>query len=204
MFIDYQNMKLRLYPVIIFSLPIILIMGLMLANLRLTISLEKNPPEPLPPAAIVGLPNISELNHYPGKNIPQPLPTVKPPTNISVSKSTPTATRQLNSHSNAQHQGVLRISNLSDHPVRLALLAWQAEKKSYSQPAHWDFAPEEGGSNGLLLSLPEGSLKLQSADVLVAFAQDGSRRYWGPYIVGKTDLPIWNSKTTEWHLVLKP
>ncbi len=196
-------MKLRLYLIIIFSLPIILIVGLMLANLRLTISLEKNTPEPLPPEAIVGLPNISELNHYPGKNITQPLPTVKPPTNISASKSTPTATSKLNSD-NGQHQGLLRVSNLSDHPVRLALLAWQADKKSYNQPAHWDFAPEEGGGNGLLLSLPAGSLKLQPTDVLVAFAQDGSRRYWGPYIVGKTELPTWNSKTTEWQLVLKP
>jgi hypothetical protein len=45
---------------------------------------------------------------------------------------------------------------------------------------------------------------LQAGDVLVAFAQDGSRRYWGPYVVGKTTLPTWNTEQKEWSLVLQP
>jgi hypothetical protein len=62
----------------------------------------------------------------------------------------------------------------------------------------------EGGSQGLLLSLPQETLKLKKGDVLVAFAQDGSRQYWGPYVVGETPSPVWNQKQAEWQLVLKP
>jgi hypothetical protein len=108
-------------------------------------------------------------------------------------------------------QGTLRMSNQTDQPVRLALLARQFKGKSsasskinYDIPAHWDFAPQEGSSKGLLLSLPNGNLKLEKGDILVAFAQDGSRRYWGPYVVGETSLPAWNSQTKEWLLVLSP
>jgi hypothetical protein len=62
----------------------------------------------------------------------------------------------------------------------------------------------EGGSQGLMLSLPQGNLKLKKGDILVAFAQDGSRLYWGPYIVGETPLPIWNQQKAEWQLILQP
>jgi hypothetical protein len=104
--------------------------------------------------------------------------------------------------------GALRISNQTDQPVRVALLATSASpsadgKPNYGEPAHWDFAPGEGSRQGLILSLPDGSLKLKKGDILVAFAQDGSRRYWGPYVVGQMPIPIWNSKTSEWQLILK-
>jgi hypothetical protein len=56
----------------------------------------------------------------------------------------------------------------------------------------------------LILSLPQGNLKLKQGDILVAFAQDGSRRYWGPYVVGETTAPILNRKTSEWQLILQP
>jgi hypothetical protein len=89
--------------------------------------------------------------------------------------------------------------------VRVALLAQNAadEQPNYLKPAHWDFAPGEGSRQGLILSLPDGDLKLKKGDILVAFAQDGSRRYWGPYVVGETTLPVRNSKS-EWQLILKP
>ena len=73
-----------------------------------------------------------------------------------------------------------------------------------SQPVHWDFEPGEGGYQGLILSLPQGDLDLETGDVLVAFAQDGSRRYWGPYVVGETPLPYWNEERSEWQLLLQP
>jgi hypothetical protein len=107
--------------------------------------------------------------------------------------------------------GSLRMSNQTNQPVRLALLARHssvknsaASKTKYNFPAHWDFAPQEGSQRGLILSLPEGNLKLEKGDILVAFAQDGSRRYWGPYIVGETSSPEWNSQTKEWQLLLTP
>jgi hypothetical protein len=106
--------------------------------------------------------------------------------------------------------GLLRMSNQTNQPVRLALLARQSGTKKakknpkFDIPAHWDFAPQEGSSQGLVLSLPQGNLKLEKGDILVAFAQDGSRRYWGPYVVGETSAPSWNAQTKEWQLVLTP
>jgi hypothetical protein len=116
----------------------------------------------------------------------------------------------------APKPGGLRVSNPTEHPVRVALLAQQPPANSaqasltptgkapvYGQPAHWDFAPGEGSAQGLALSLPEGNLQLKKGDVLVAFAQDGSRRYWGPYVIGETDQPLWNAQSSEWQLSLQ-
>lgn len=154
---------------------------------------------------------------------------VSPEKGISASLSTPatTSTNQVEhnikentypvlaerdkSASIAKNQGTLRMSNQTNQPVRLALLARQPVAKgsgtkqaNYDVPAHWDFAPQEGSEKGLILSLPQNNLKLEKGDILVAFAQDGSRRYWGPYVVGETQLPKWNSQNREWQLVLSP
>ena len=111
----------------------------------------------------------------------------------------------------AVRQGELRISNPTGYPVRVALLAKKPEAPSsggttsgYDLPAHWDFAPQEGGTKGLIVSLPNRNLKVQQGDILVAFAQDGSRRYWGPYVIGETALPTWNTRRAEWELILQP
>jgi hypothetical protein len=116
----------------------------------------------------------------------------------------------------ALRQGNLRISNPTDYPVRIALLAKSSTKSkssqiaksatgsSYESPAHWDFAPQEGSAKGLIVSLPDHILKVKPGDILVAFAQDGSRQYWGPYVVGETEFPIWNAKTGEWQVILQP
>jgi hypothetical protein len=105
-------------------------------------------------------------------------------------------------------QGLLRISNLSDAPVRVALLPQKpssAALPAYEPPAHWDFDPEEGQVKGLVVGLPNRpSLKVKPGEVLVAFALDGSRRYWGPYVVGETEFPRWEPKGAEWLLVLPP
>ncbi|MGI0494773.1 hypothetical protein ACN4EG_23550 [Alkalinema pantanalense CENA528] len=111
-------------------------------------------------------------------------------------------------------RGNLRISNQSEHPVRIAL-RFKAEKVSgdktgdkstsqvrYEPPAHWDFAPGEGSDRGLVVALPGRAIQLKKGDILVAFAQDGSQRYWGPFIVGDTDEPLWNPQTGEWKLTL--
>lgn len=101
-------------------------------------------------------------------------------------------------------QGTLRVGNVSDHPVRLALLLQTTNPKGFENPAHWDFDPGEGSTQGLVLSLPQRTLKLKQGDVLVAFAQDGSRRYWGPFVVGETPVPSWSTKAKEWQLLLEP
>jgi hypothetical protein len=131
---------------------------------------------------------------------------------ISIRENTyPVLAERDKSASKAKNEGTLRMSNQTNQPVRLALLARQSVAKGsgtkqahYDVPAHWDFAPQEGSEKGLTLSLPQNNLKLEKGDILVAFAQDGSRRYWGPYVVGETQLPKWNSQNREWQLVLSP
>lgn len=92
------------------------------------------------------------------------------------------------------------MSNQTDVPVRVALLA---RGPGAVEPAHWDFAPQEGSKEGLILSLPAGNFKLKKGDILVAFAQDGSGYYWGPYVVGESDAPVWDKKLSQWQLTLK-
>ncbi len=119
--------------------------------------------------------------------VPSATPTVKP-------QEKPPTTKM------AGVPGALILSNQTDLPVRVALLA---RGKDAVEPAHWDFAPQEGSKEGLVLSLPEGNFKLEKGDVLVAFAQDGSGQYWGPYVVGESDAPIWDAKLSRWNLTLQ-
>jgi hypothetical protein len=117
--------------------------------------------------------------------------------------------------------GKLRVSNRSEHPIRLALrlkveklqnskyddqhsdkYAEKLAYPSYEAPAHWDFFAGEGSDRGLLVGLPNRSLNLTKGDIVVAFAQDGSQRYWGPFIVGEVSGPTWNETTQEWKLIL--
>ncbi|MDZ8080904.1 MAG: hypothetical protein RMY36_023735 [Nostoc sp. SerVER01] len=153
----------------------------------------------------------------PEKNIlPSNLPTVATNPSKQVQNSTkentyPVLANRDKSATKVKDRGTLRMSNQTNQPVRLALLARESVAKGssaaqtkYDVPAHWDFAPQEGNDKGLILSLPQNNLKLEKGDILVAFAQDGSRRYWGPYVVGETQQPKWNSQSKEWQLTLSP
>jgi hypothetical protein len=101
----------------------------------------------------------------------------------------------------------LRVSNQSAYALRLVLLSHRPSKQAGSQygarPAHWDFDPHEGSQRGLLLSLPKQKLTLETGDILVAFALDGSRQYWGPYVVGETADPLQSKGSQEWQLILR-
>ena len=143
--------------------------------------------------------------------VSSPAPTISNQVENSTRATNPVRTDDRGSVGMA-HQGTLRMSNQTDQPVRLALLARRSPTKGsdsdrqtqHQVPAHWDFAPKEGNEKGLILSLPNSNLKLSKGDILVAFAQDGSRRYWGPYVVGETDTPNWNPQKGEWQLILSP
>jgi hypothetical protein len=149
------------------------------------------------------------------KGIPANLSTpATTPTNqvehSSKDNTHPVLAERDKSASKAKEQGTLRMSNQTNQPVRLALLARESVSKgsgtkqnNYDVPVHWDFAPQEGSEKGLILSLPQNNLKLEKGDILVAFAQDGSRRYWGPYVIGETQLPKWNYQNREWQLVVR-
>ena len=120
--------------------------------------------------------------------------------------------------------GSLRVSNQTVHPIRVALLPQQhdvamgdeskndellaadesfTEAEAYGEPVHWDFVPGEGAVRGLVLALPNRGLEVRQGDVITAFAQDGSRRYWGPYVVGNTSFPKWDADAKEWVLIFQ-
>jgi hypothetical protein len=101
----------------------------------------------------------------------------------------------------ASEAAPLRVVNRSEHPLRLVL---QTESGDRQPALHWDFAPRETGRQGLLLSRPGNDLTVRRGDVIIAFALDGSRLYWGPYRVGSADQPRWNSRFREWQLALEP
>lgn len=187
-------MKIKMYPIAI-GLSIALMAAVISRRVEITISNSSSLPNNLPRTATVFPPATTAT---PNRVIP-----AKPkPTSIPVEPEEPKNASSI--PANVEATGTLRVSNRSEHPVRVALLAKGETEKSYSKPAHWDFAPGEGGGKGLMLSLPQTKLKVKQGDILVVFAQDGSRRYWGPYVAGKTASPAWNTKTGEWQLVLSP
>ena len=139
------------------------------------------------------------------------MPPATPETNNLEINTNNILAERLNSNAKVKNRGTLRISNRTSQPVRLALLArGSSVKESRNQklreniPAHWDFDPEEGIEKGLILSLPGGKLQLDQGDVMVAFAQDVSRRNWGPYVAGETVWPEWKTEKGEWFLVFSP
>jgi hypothetical protein len=159
------------------------------------------------------LPGKAAIESPAGTDAANGATTVTPastPSSQSVERSTVAESNPQPAAAIVPVPGALRVSNQSEQPLRVALLIKQpatnstANRDKYSEPIHWDFAPGEGSSQGLILSLPQGNLKLKQGDVIVAFAEDGSRRYWGPYVVGETPAPVLDRKTSEWQLVLEP
>jgi hypothetical protein len=152
----------------------------LISQLQFSVWIEPSTPKDATPPVIEVVPDAVEL--------PVPAPSVASPQPVLVDG--------------------LRVRNLSPYPVRVVLMSQQASQSNgsvrfYRAPVHWDFEPNEGSKAGLLLSLPEGNFTLKAGDVLVAFALDGSRHYWGPYIVGKT-TGLSRSAASEWQLVIKP
>ncbi|MFB2923428.1 MULTISPECIES: hypothetical protein [Aerosakkonema] len=198
-----MNLKLLLYPAASIAV-LFLILFLALQRWQITITIDSLPSEenllvePSPDKASVTTATVSTESN------PKPTATL-----IAPLKNKPTQAPSSARGAVAAPPGVLRLSNQTEHPIRIAFLARQKASKSgkqsaYGEPAHWDFAPEEGAEKGLILSLPTGFVKLEEGDILIAFAQDGTRRYWGPYVVGVTAMPIWDRKTLEWQLILQP
>lgn len=201
-----MNTKYSVYPAVVVACLLALV-ALVLVRLQFTVSIEPIEPE------TSSLPNTmppkpQTESDAPKSNIPSQSTLVSKLTE-PVKQNTP-AVSSPEPAGQRSGQGALRLSNQTDQPVRVALLARVSEeisadgKPTYNTPAHWDFAPGEGSRQGLMLSLPEGNLKIKKGDIIVAFAQDGSRRYWGPYVAGETTTPIWDRQNAEWQLILQP
>jgi hypothetical protein len=191
-----KNLTSKLYPIFFLTLLLgVAVLGLGLLRITVSIEPQSSDTSSIPAIEPAVEPAVSKV-----EKLSPALPSVSPesPTPVASPSKTPDPVAV------AAGQGTLRVSNRSDHPVRVALLTRQTKSKVYGEPAHWDFAPMEGGRQGLILSLPQGNLKLSKGDILVAFAQDGSRQYWGPFVVGETPTPVWNSQKVEWQLVLPP
>lgn len=191
-----KNLKFKLYPVFI----LVFLLGFVGLGLKLfgfTVSIEPQTPNTASlPVLEPPIVPVVEQDKKLSPALPNITPALPTPSASPFKSPEPMAV--------AARQGNLRVSNPTEHPVRVALLTRQLPEKTYGEPAHWDFSPMEGGSQGLKLSLPQANLKLKKGDILVAFAQDGSRLYWGPFVVGETSLPIWNQQQAEWQLVLPP
>lgn len=196
------------YPAVIIAsvLGVLGLVGILLLWFQVSITIEPMGSDTavLPGKSAINSPSETDVTNSTATVSPTSTPSERSPEPTTIAQSIPQAPTA------APVPGALRVSNQSEQPLRVALLIKQPEtsstasKDKYSEPIHWDFAPGEGSSQGLILSLPQGSLKLKKGDVIVAFAEDGSRRYWGPYIVGETPTPVLDRKTSEWQLVLQP
>ncbi|MCE2719459.1 MAG: hypothetical protein ACK6A9_11745 [Dolichospermum sp.] len=184
------------------------LIGIIAAWLNISISFESTNPETISkvtqntPSGVTNTENGEETN---SNSTP-----IQPVESSSQKRESTVLSDQVNSDTTTKVPGLLRVSNKTTQPIRLVLLARQLSQKSANinkikstPPAHWDFAPEEGSERGLVLSLPQANLRLEKGDILTAFAQDGSRRYWGPYVVGETSSPQWQPQGQEWQLVLQ-
>lgn len=214
-----NDLKLKIYPAVIGVLGLCLLASL-LFNVEIQVEQGVAPEKIAPPSRRSPSVPSSASPNSPSSVPSSSDPIAEPQAPVSVPDASPTESPalvesgQVGTSVGADVQGSLRVSNQTDYPLRVALLHHQAgfdeldvaveDEQTFGQPVHWDFAPGEGRAKGLILSLPTGELQLQSGDVLVAFAQDGSRRYWGPYVVGKTSVPVWNAATNEWQLILRP
>ncbi len=146
--------------------------------------------------ALVGVGVWQRLTVEPMPTVPAEPPIVVPPLPSLLPRPTVIPGTQ---------PGTLRVGNRTDHPVRLVVLVRSAGRNgSASEPLNWDFAPGEGGEEGLLLSLPADKVQLRAGDIIFAFATDGSRAYWGPNVVGQTDAPFWDKRRQEWSMILQP
>lgn len=189
-----------LYPAVIFASVLGLVGVLVLFGLQFNVTIEQDTaliPEKSESGQSLSDAPTDESSSAVSNSQASPLQPVK--------QETPLETKPQLSQQTVTVPGTLRVSNQTPQPLRVALLAKDNSSASskYGEPIHWDFAPGEGSSQGLIVSLPQGDLKLKKGDIVVAFAQDGSRRYWGPYVVGETAVPIWNQKTSEWQLILR-
>jgi hypothetical protein len=94
----------------------------------------------------------------------------------------------------------LRVGNNTDSPVRVLLTKTDGSLNGVS----WDLTPQKANSEGQELTLANSTVQVNEGDLIFIFATDGSRRYWGPNLVGFTSAPFWDSKRKFWSTLVRP
>ncbi|WP_287127984.1 hypothetical protein [Candidatus Cyanaurora vandensis] len=94
--------------------------------------------------------------------------------------------------------GPLRVGNATPLPVRVVLT------KTDGKPQAWDLAPRQASNEGQELITANTPAQAAEGDLLLIFATDGSRRYWGPNVLGFTPAPFWDSRRRLWTTVVRP
>jgi len=90
--------------------------------------------------------------------------------------------------------GSLRVGNPTPLPLKVLLTRTDGSHQV------WTLAPRQGQSEGQALT----NLAVAEGDLLLILATDGSRRYWGPNILGFTPAPFWDGKRRIWSTLVRP
>ncbi len=111
--------------------------------------------------------------------------------------ATPAPASQANQ--DPQSSGEVQILNQSGTPIQVIL----TRKDGATQESYWNFSSREGRGKDMRLKVDEKPLVLSPGDVLAVIAMDGSRNFWGPYVTGRTNIPLgWDPKKKMWTLTV--
>lgn len=98
-----------------------------------------------------------------------------------------------------QSVGEVQVFNQSGTPIQVIL----TRKDGATQGSYWNFSSREGRGKDMRLKVDEKPLGLSPGDVLAVIAMDGSRNFWGPYVTGRTNIPLlWDPKKKMWTLTV--
>ncbi len=98
-----------------------------------------------------------------------------------------------------QSAGEIQVFNQSGTPIQVIL----TRKDGATQRNYWNFSSREGQGKDMRLKVDEKPLLLSLGDVVAVIAMDGSRNFWGPYLTGRTNIPlVWDSKKKIWTLTV--
>jgi hypothetical protein len=111
----------------------------------------------------------------------------------------PVAATLAPANQDAQPSGEVQVLNQSSTPIQVIL----TRKDGATQGSYWNFSSREGRGKDMRLKVDEKPLVLSSGDVLAVIAMDGSRNFWGPYVTGRTNIPLlWDPKKRMWTLTV--
>jgi hypothetical protein len=139
--------------------------------------------------------------------IAAPLPSKK--TSVSSAPSAPlvgqtqpgrpVAATPAPANQDPQSAGEVQVFNQSGTPIQVIL----TRKDGATQGSYWNFSSREGRGKDMRLKVDEKPLVLSPGDVLAVIAMDGSRNFWGPYVTGRTNIPLlWDPKKRMWTLTV--